>query len=526
MIGAPSYIDAPEVTVPLKVRGWHSIRVGYWNPPQTYDGMLQVKVKLDNDPAYQRIWEFDSADTQHSAFLREAFFKCANLTGRSIRIAKSNGALGRQAFVAYVKLTPLSAGEVRKIQRDRAVKGTRNLTAAIDAYSYFHRSEYSKPEHVLELIEPFRHSDVGTVLWAANYGDKTNYPSNTRDALYLARPSTPMRFLRGTGPNPYAIGEKNAVECLRAFARKGLIPQDLIAGHAHSMGLRLCLMFRLGILGHTIPELSGPRGFVHRHPQWRQKLRNGTIINKASYAFPEVRQFMLSLIRESVERFDVDGANLCFVRGPHFLWYEQPILDAFRDRYGQDARKIPPTDPRLWRSRAQFMTEFVQEVRKTLDELGRKKRRHLELSVWVWPGKQTVWLGRTPMEEGLDVGSWIRNGLLDAIICQEGIDRDWMKLCRRHDCRFELFTGYRGRKAMSPRTITKAYRAGVDHFAWWDLETDPFLPERWAWIRRIGHREEIADWDPAPHRIRRIRLKKVAGVDVSTCLAASEYSGG
>ena len=34
--------------------------------------------------------------------------------------------------------------------------------------------------------------------------------------------------------------------------------------------------------------------------------KDGTPLEKASYAFPEVQEFMLSLIREVAEEFDID----------------------------------------------------------------------------------------------------------------------------------------------------------------------------------------------------------------------------
>ena len=32
MIGAPSYVEAPEATLPLNLSGWHAISVGFWIP--------------------------------------------------------------------------------------------------------------------------------------------------------------------------------------------------------------------------------------------------------------------------------------------------------------------------------------------------------------------------------------------------------------------------------------------------------------------------------------------------------------
>ena len=68
------------------------------------------------------------------------------------------------------------------------------------------------------------------------------------------------------------------------------------------------------------------------HPQFRKVTQDGTPIQSGSYAFPEVRKLVVSIICETAETFDIDGVNLCFIRGPEFIAYEQPVLDDFPQR--------------------------------------------------------------------------------------------------------------------------------------------------------------------------------------------------
>jgi hypothetical protein len=331
------------------------------------------------------------------------------------------------------------------------------------------------------------------------------------------------------GSNDYVIGERQMYESLRHFADQGLIPQQIAAEAVHKMGLKFDLMFRLGMIGGVPgvgPIWSAEGNFIERFPQYRQVLQDGTILAKASFAFPQVRQLQLDLMREALGKIDADGINLCFVRAPHFLQYEQPVLDAFKAKYHEDARKVSASDPRLEEVRATFMTDFVRPARKVLDEVGRKKGKKLELSVWVWPTTRKVWLGGTPMEEGLDIKGWVREGLLNSMICQQGIDPEVKKLCEAHDCKFILFTGYRGDEAMSPKSVTQAYKDGVNDFAYWDIDGAQMMPHAWTWIRRIGHRKEMARWNPADHETKPIQLITVGGVDVLHGMAQSIYSGG
>ena len=135
-----------------------------------------------------------------------------------------------------------------------------------------------------------------------------------------------------------------------------------------------------------------------------------------------------------------------------------------------------------------------------------------------------MWCGKTPAEEGLDIQGWIEEGLLDSFICQEGVDPEDLACCKRHDCQFILFPGYREPMPTTPKTVAEGYRKGVDGMAIWDI--DPDDPERWEWIRRIGHREEMESWEGHVSECRRIPLVIVGGFDVAQGLQASVYSGG
>jgi hypothetical protein len=220
----------------------------------------------------------------------------------------------------------------------------------------------------------------------------------------------------------------------------------------------------------------------------------------------------------------VDGINLCFVRGPHFVAYEKPVQDDFQAAYGEDARGADPSDPQLHAIRARYMTEFARGARKILDEIGKEKGRRLELSIWAWPNGQEVWCGSTPMAEGLDFRAWIAEGLLDSFLCQEGVNPEDIACCKKHGCKFILFPGYREPTPTTPKTVAEGYGKGVDGIAIWDI--DPDNPDAWEWLRRAGHREEMEAWARHVSECRRIPLLKVGGFDAAQGLQPSVYSGG
>jgi hypothetical protein len=514
MIGAASFVDAPDVTLPLDVTGWHSIYIGFWNPHYAYDGGTTVKVKLNDDACFLRIAEPEPGIDWNATYIKEAPFKIADLTGRTLQFGKVHGPFGQKACIAYLKLVPLSAQQVADLQADRARKETRVLEATIDGLSYFWGNEYRTREHIMELIEPYRYSDVGKVIWAVSYGDLTNYP--TEVGTFWASRAIPIAF----ATNPYIAGEKAAYDDLRSLTEKGIIPVVAAAEHAHAMGLKFDVMFRLAITGPVpLSHLSrGAEGFVETHPQFRQVMQDGTPVEKASYAFPEVRNLMLSIIREATETFDVDGVNLCFIRGPEFMAYEQPVLDDFRKEYGEDGRKVGSDDLRMRTIRCRYLNTFVREVRETLDGVGTRKGKRLTLSTWTEAAPQNF-------DRGQDVEHWIQQGWLDSVISNRGpLVPKFLAAAKVRNCRC-IFVG--STQPDIPKDWMNGYNLGVDGFAVWDIDGVQDLPTRWPLLRRAGHRGEIeAAAQVAPAPLPTVRLKTVGGFDVLQGLGAAVYSGG
>jgi hypothetical protein len=523
MVKSPSFVDAPDLTLPLKLVGWHSIYVGYWNPMFDYDGDHLIKVKLSGEPAFRRIEEKNSSDSQVRTFLRESFVQDADLTGKNFVIGKCSGPGGRKASLAYVKLVPLSAQRVAEILRDRSRPDTKKLQVSFDGYSFAWGGEFAKVKDLLDLIEPYRHSDVERVLWAVCYGERTNYPTRVNGAAFLPAKDVTRAGLCRLPAHDYIRNEKNWGEAMRNLADHGTTSAQVVAEHLHSMGIKCDLTFRLGIISGMFGDPHD--GLVIRHPECCQVDRQGNAVAKASYAFPRVQQLMLDIIREAMEMVDADGASLCFTRGPRFMLYEKPVLDSFQQEYGVDARTVPPSDLRLLKTRAKLMTRFVRGARNVLDEIGRKRGRKLQLSVWVWPHDQNTWCGLTPMDDGIDIETWVKKGLVNSIICKQDIDQQYLTLCKKHGC--EYVACNEPQVWSKPQDVSKVSNAGVEKLMWWDADPISPDPARWEWFRRIGHTDEMKTWDPSAYQPRSIVLEQIGGINVSdSFLQQAVYSGG
>ena len=136
---------APPITFPLNAEGWHAISIGvypFWSDAE--GRQLELQLKLSGpDPftvlSYPRV-PFGG----HVERLHEMFWDVADLTGRDLVIGQPTARaspgdgpgsfLGQPARIAYVKLTPLTAAEVRAVVADRARSDTRRLFAHQDAH--------------------------------------------------------------------------------------------------------------------------------------------------------------------------------------------------------------------------------------------------------------------------------------------------------------------------------------------------------------------------------------------------------
>ena len=333
--------------------------------------------------------------------------------------------------------------------------------------------------------------------------------------------SAPRAVPITTATNSYVAGEKAAYDGLKSLVSQGIIPEAVAAQQAHALGLKFDIMFRLAIVGSLAP-LREQGGFVDAHPEFCQVLQDGTPVRKASYAFPEVRQLMVSIIREAAEMFDIDGVNLCFTRGPSFTSYEQPVLDDFRKEYGEDARQVGPEDPRLRAIRGRYLNAFVRDVRQTLDDVGKTKGKRLELSTWTWTD-----VNRN-LDSGMDVEHWMRQGWLDSVLClsEAGIfiEPKLIAAAKALKCPYLLA----GPSADNAKHWVNGYELGVDGFAVWDIDGLTDSPTIWPVLRRTGHRQEIeAAAQSGPTPLTSVRLKTVGGADVLRGgLCATAYSGG
>lgn len=188
----------------------------------------------------------------------------------------------------------------------------------------------------------------------------------------------------------------------------GIDPVQVAAEHCHRHGRKFIASLRMNDRHSRgiYPQLMG--AFVAENPQFWLREHPGGL----DYSFPEVRAWMLRIIEEIVERYDVDGIELDYLR----YFYVFP---------SHESRRKQP-----------ILTAFMREVRRILDRHGARRGRRLWLGAWV---AQTL---VECHDLGLDVPIWIEEKLLD-YVCPTDYDcpdynapyETFAELTRRTDCR-------------------------------------------------------------------------------------------
>ena len=501
--------DAPRLRIPLEVEGFHEIRLGIFYG--TGAGILEDRVllvKLSGDPAYSRIYRenYERKDGQYpEKALRwldvsEVLWKRADLSGQEILISRPTGGEEslKETNLTYVRLVPMDDGARRELSSELPRAETRRLIANFDGGNLRRRGVCDR-EDFLSEFQVIRDSDFDIVLHAMARGSITLYPSKVGE---FARP----------------VGFHGGGHLLHRCVEKGLDPLAEVIRAAHECGLKLFPQNRL--VGVQIPpkhirEDYGGR-LMKDHPEWRCRYGDGEPLRHLSMAFEGVRDFHVRLMREWVQDYQADGVNLLFSRSYPFVYYEEPVCKRFEEVHGEDMRDLDPGDERVQRIRATFMTQLLREIRCMLDEVGEDQGRYIPNCYLVPVRNSPENLPESAYENGLeeclfnalDVGEWIREGLVDNLVVHlhmfEKHDGTTMQ-SRVHEftdlarsTRTKVFIDIYPRR-MPPCQYRKIamsyYAAGADGLAFWDFQNRYPRASEVAFIKRLGHVDDLSRWE-------------------------------
>ena len=519
MISANDH-DAPDISFSPNLSGWYKI---YLHLP----GRSVLYLKLTDDKCFLAV----AAATRRRYLVEEILWRCADMTGQSITLSKHHDAYGRMAILSAIKFVPMTDEEVEAYKRECESREHKRIYATDDIHNRLAFIDHDSIDDWRAVARNYENSDVE---WLAAESLATlvadNMDEDDIDGFCY--------------PDGHDLHVQMAA---KTFDRHRVM--GVIADECRKMGIKSCASIRMGGWGMPYPY-DGTYfdcDFVKLHPEWRTRDRNGEEIWAMSYAYPEVRKFIIDELLACAEQ-GFDAVSIMAHRGVPYLLFEEPVAEKFYELYGEYPYSLPLDEPRLNALHCDIMTGFMRELREALDERFGKgeKQIHFRSLYSIYDSKYV----------GLDAERWAREGLVDAIISypqrvHELLDGDvWQDGSRERidiekytsyvrtnyhvnmrPCDFETIepiVNYRGELCgpkdqrervcewmelekkygvklyfeILPRHMsvdqyrTRAldlYNSGADGISLWDTYSRAVVKSTWSAARRLGHKDSLAD---------------------------------
>jgi hypothetical protein len=256
------------------------------------------------------------------------------------------------------------------------------------------------PESLPEMVERYQGTDVSQFEFATNLPEAANFRSRFVDFY--------GEHFKGTWPTKGYEAQFRSYDYLDKHEPR-LFPW--LNARCREIGVTFWGSLRMtsDYSGH--PEYAAL--FHSRFQNEREDMRVLTTPTQKppsfylSFVQPAVRERRIGVLRELAE-FGCAGVNLDFCRYPTVLGYEEPMLKRFTEAHGEDGTKVPFDDPRWVRVRQEVMNGFLRELRTAMNGEGQKRGQPVRISVRLPATKYETF--------GFDPQTWIREGLVDALI--------------------------------------------------------------------------------------------------------------
>ena len=499
-----------ELTLPLEATGLYKIYLGIHATKSHYRGRSsygQMEVKLTEDAGFRRIGpedetkdedgttKFGNEDPSLDKVITEAYWKTADLTGQSLTFRQMPAPYNRPehariANLSYVRLIPLDEQEELQWQRSRPDTQTRKLAFIFctGQFTGHTRGTYTfrptSKEWIQAEFEPIANSDFGILIFEALRGSSCVY--NTKI---------------GSHGNKDNVWQSEWIDPLKELTRL-----------AHADGMKIFASMRF--IGPQFPMNVSPIAwapFYRKHPEWTMRSKSGVPITNLSLAYPEVRKYWLSLLRETLD-YGTDGIQLHLNRSEPYVFYEEPVVRAFQEKHGKDPRNLSHEDPRWLAHCAEYLTQFIREIRTLLDE---KTGRELGVTLSGRESGQEVHYE----ENTCDVDTWMRERLVNYVMVTPKLHPRLLRKWRAiggNTVQIWPDVMPRAQSAASyARTAKRYYDAGVDGLCFWDAERRTARISEWSAVRQLGHRDRLDQIiEAGPTYYRWSELKYLGGFDV------------
>lgn len=384
----PETCLVPRVTYPLKLEGWYEVWIGTYR--NSYGGGVDVKLTGDDCFVHmnpQQVARHAKRPKPRIGAIVELNYKPAvDLTGQDIEFQQPYGSYQSfhwgfcEASLAYIRLVRLSDEQVAAFKADQADNTRRRIAVDDDNGSRYWMWGCKGEEDIQRIYEPFRYQDL--VLHGLCLGASTD--------LVVPTPYSDVQITPGD-----RLGDARIRTLFPDLVARNIDLLKVAVDRAHKYGIKLLPTLRMSVYCQ-----AGPR-----YKELRDRYAIKTC-DRLDFAYPEVREHYVKIVRYILTKYDVDGFMLDFTRHAVYFNADEP-------------RKV------------ELMNTFCSQMRKMVDEISVEKGKKLLLAASFSEGEYVSWfverylkVKAKPEErltyQGIDVEAWVKNGYYD-ILMPEGV---------------------------------------------------------------------------------------------------------
>lgn len=145
--------------------------------------------------------------------------------------------------------------------------------------------------------------------------------------------------------------------------------------YAHSLGMKIYAWYCPMEESHSFLDCGRSR-YADLHPELSSFGIDGKPLNVPSFYYKEYRDYKLSITRELMTRWNLDGIVLDFERRgapwrDNRYDYIPEIIQEFKKQTGRDPLEIPANDSQWCKFRAQYFEKFLDSLKGQIAELDR-----------------------------------------------------------------------------------------------------------------------------------------------------------
>ncbi|MCC5823909.1 MAG: family 10 glycosylhydrolase [Phycisphaerales bacterium] len=286
-------------------------------------------------------------------------------------------------------VSPAQGGVPEATSAPAEVRGVWLTTTAND--------HIASPGQTAETMRRLREMGLNTVYVEAWKNGYTQYPSAVLERVI------------GVDRRP-ALIKQDPGDPDKPIEARDLLGETTI--EAHRNGLLMIGWFEYGFMAaHKDTE----NHLREMYPHWLSRDQEGNEVAPNGFVWmnplhPETRRFLLDIILEAVDRYDLDGVQLDDrIVWPYYtMGYDDFTVAWYRNDHGGKAPPQDPKDPAWMRWRADKVNEYARQFVKEL----RQARPGLIVSLspapypWCWENYLLEWPKWAAWEPGNSEGMW------------------------------------------------------------------------------------------------------------------------